>query len=83
MLRGTLALGATGASALAAAGCGSTLGQGFTGGAPEPSRLNFWNPFTGGDGERMLAMQEFFRTTHRSVDLRSATFLWGNPITRS
>lgn len=79
VLRGTLALGATGATALAAAGCGSTVAQGFTGGAPEPDRLNFWNPFTGGDGERMLAMQDVFRTAHRSVDLRSATFLWGNP----
>lgn len=79
VLRGTLALGATGATALAAAGCGSTVAQGFTGGAPEPDRLNFWNPFTGGDGERMLAMQDAFRTAHRSVDLRSATFLWGNP----
>ncbi|MEV8314526.1 extracellular solute-binding protein [Streptomyces sp. NPDC059900] len=79
VLRGGLAVGATGAAALTATGCGSTLAQGFTGGAPSPSRLNFWNPFTGGDGERMLAMQDAYRASHRSVDLKSATFLWGNP----
>ncbi|MEV0096317.1 extracellular solute-binding protein [Streptomyces sp. NPDC050738] len=79
VLRGTAALGVAGATALGAAGCGSTVAQGFTGGAPAPGRLNFWNPFTGGDGERMLAMEKEFRSSHRSVDLRSATFVWGNP----
>ncbi|MWA15710.1 extracellular solute-binding protein [Streptomyces sp. BA2] len=79
VLRGGLALGATGAAALTVGGCGSTIAQGFTGGAPSPSRLNFWNPFTGGDGERMLAMQDAYRAAHRSTELKSATFLWGNP----
>ncbi|MFJ6699383.1 extracellular solute-binding protein [Streptomyces sp. NPDC091272] len=79
VLRGSLAAGAGAATTLTVGGCGSTIAQGFTGAAPAPSRLNFWNPFTGGDGERMLAMQDAYRASHRSTDLKSATFLWGNP----
>ncbi|MDQ0772291.1 multiple sugar transport system substrate-binding protein [Streptomyces aurantiacus] len=79
VLRGTLSLGAVAASAAALGGCDSTFAQGFTGGAPSPSRLNFWNPFTGGDGERLLAMQSVYRARHRATDLKSATFVWGNP----
>ncbi|MFS8198077.1 extracellular solute-binding protein [Streptomyces sp. CWNU-52B] len=79
LLRGTLSLGAAAASAAALSGCDSTLAQGFTGGAPTSSRLNFWNPFTGGDGERLLAMEAAYRAGHRATDLKSATFVWGNP----
>ncbi|WP_235882595.1 ABC transporter substrate-binding protein [Streptomyces apricus] len=79
LLRGTLSLGAAAASAAVLGGCDSTLAQGFTGGAPTASRLNFWNPFTGGDGERLLAMQAAYRSRHRATDLKSATFVWGSP----
>ncbi|MCZ4507860.1 extracellular solute-binding protein, partial [Streptomyces sp. ActVer] len=79
LLRGTLSLGAVAASSVALGGCGSTLAQGFTGGSPAPTRLNFWNPFTGGDGERLLAMEDVYRARHRATDLKSATFVWGSP----
>jgi multiple sugar transport system substrate-binding protein len=79
LLRGTLSLGAVAASSVALGGCGSTLAQGFTGGSPTASRLNFWNPFTGGDGERLLAMEDVYRARHRATDLKSATFVWGSP----
>ncbi|MGW8378267.1 extracellular solute-binding protein [Streptomyces sp. ODS28] len=55
------------------------MAQGFTGAPPAPSRLNFWNPFTGGDGERMRAMEAAYRARHRETELKSATFVWGNP----
>ncbi|MEV6107411.1 extracellular solute-binding protein [Streptomyces sp. NPDC051940] len=79
LLRGAAALGAAGAGSLALAGCGNTIAQGFTGAAPEPRRLNFWNPFTGGDGIRMVAMQEEYRKRHGDTTLKSATFAWGGP----
>ncbi|GAA1501622.1 extracellular solute-binding protein [Streptomyces synnematoformans] len=72
-----LAVGA--AATVARSGCGSTIAQGFTGGEPPADRLNFWNPFTGGDGARMVAMQQEYEKAHPENSLRATTFVWGNP----
>ncbi|GAA5005238.1 extracellular solute-binding protein [Streptomyces siamensis] len=78
LLRAALALGTTAAGATLT-GCGNTLAQGFTGGAPASARLNFWNPFTGGDGARMVAMEKAYGAGHPGTTLKSSTFVWGNP----
>lgn len=74
-------LGAVGSLAAAGAlsGCSSTVGQAFTGAAGPDSLLNFWHPFTGGDGEQLVHMQSAFRKKHRSTDLKSTTMVWGSP----
>ncbi|GAA2672037.1 extracellular solute-binding protein [Streptomyces aculeolatus] len=79
LLRGGAGLAAGAAATAALTGCGSTIAQGFTGGEPPADRLNFWNPFTGGDGERMVAMQELYEKAHPDSTLRATTFVWGNP----
>jgi multiple sugar transport system substrate-binding protein len=79
LLRGTAGLAAGAAATAALSGCGNTIAQGFTGGEPPADRLNFWNPFTGGDGERMVAMQEEYEKAHPENSLRATTFVWGNP----
>jgi len=41
--------------------------------------LRFWNLFGGGDGARLLEMQESFRATHPDIDLNAVTLAWGPP----
>lgn len=79
LLRGALALGAVGAGSAALSGCDNTVAQAFTGAAPGPSRLNFWNPFGGGDGVRMIAMEDAYRKQRPRTSLKAATFGWGTP----
>lgn len=78
LLRAAGALGAT-ASAAALSGCGTVVGQGLTGGSGPASTLNFWNPFTGGDGARMVDMQNTYRKAHPDITLKGTTFVWGVP----
>lgn len=79
LLRAAGALGATVSAGSALSGCGTAIGQGFTGGAGPASQLNFWNPFTGGDGARMVEMERDYRKKHPDVDLKATTFVWGTP----
>ena len=74
-------LGAVGAVAAAGAlsGCSSAVGQAFTGSAGPPSLLNFWHPFTGGDGAQLVAMQRTYRARNPVTDLKSTTLVWGAP----
>ena len=74
-------LGAVGSLAAAGAlsGCSSTVGQAFTGAAGPESLLDFWHPFTGGDGEQLVHMQSAFRKKHPATDLKSTTMVWGSP----
>ncbi|SCK25504.1 carbohydrate ABC transporter substrate-binding protein, CUT1 family (TC 3.A.1.1.-) [Streptomyces sp. WMMB 714] len=74
-------LGAAGGLAAAGAlsGCSSTVGQAFTGSAGPPSLLNFWHPFTGGDGAQLVAMQDRYRKRNPGTDLKSTTMVWGAP----
>jgi multiple sugar transport system substrate-binding protein len=79
LLRGSAALAVSGLAGTGLTACGNTISQGFSGGAPAPGRLNYWNLFTGGDGARMVAMENAYKKTHPDVDLKSTTFVWGNP----
>jgi multiple sugar transport system substrate-binding protein len=78
LLRAAGALGALAATGTLS-GCGSVVGQAFTGSAGPDSLLHFWNPFTGGDGARMQEMEKTFRAAHPAVDLKATTFVWGTP----
>jgi multiple sugar transport system substrate-binding protein len=74
-------LGAVGGLAAAGAlsGCSSTVGQALTGSAGPPSLLNFWHPFTGGDGAQLVEMQRTYRARNPVTDLKSTTLVWGAP----
>lgn len=74
-------LGAVGSLAAAGAlsGCSTTVGQAFTGSAGPSSLLNFWHPFTGGDGAQLVAMQDTYRRRNPGTDLKSTTLVWGAP----
>ncbi|QPP07944.1 extracellular solute-binding protein [Streptomyces bathyalis] len=60
-------------------GCSSPVGQAFTGSAGPASLLNFWHPFTGGDGAQLVTMQSGFRKSSPDVELKSTTLVWGSP----
>ncbi|HEY6739966.1 MAG TPA: extracellular solute-binding protein [Actinopolymorphaceae bacterium] len=68
LLTGIAALG--GASLLA--GCGGSV---FAGG----NRVRYWNLFGGGDGARMLEMEENFRKENPEITLEAVTLSWGAP----
>ncbi|WP_079132678.1 ABC transporter substrate-binding protein [Streptomyces nanshensis] len=74
-------LGAVGSLAATGAlsGCGSVVGQALTGADGPSSLLNFWHPFTGGDGEQLVRMQSTYRRRHPATDLKSTTMVWGAP----
>ncbi|WP_216902512.1 extracellular solute-binding protein [Nocardia alni] len=76
LLRATLGLGAT---AMALSACGSPLTTGLYGAAPPSSTLTYWNLFTGGDGERMTALQKTYQLAHPETHLDAVTLAWGNP----
>jgi multiple sugar transport system substrate-binding protein len=52
--------------------CGSPLDNG------KPS-VTYWNLFGGGDGARMVQMQDDFVQTHPDIDLKAVTLAWGEP----
>jgi multiple sugar transport system substrate-binding protein len=77
--RGFLAGCATVAGALGASSCGWPA-QGFGLAAPAGGVLTYWNLFGGGDGVRMVAMQEAFRRARPDIALDATTLTWGNPF---
>jgi multiple sugar transport system substrate-binding protein len=77
--RSFLAGCASAAGALGASSCGWP-GQGFGLAAPASGVLTYWNLFGGGDGVRMVAMQEAFRRARPDITLEATTLTWGNPF---
>ncbi|TQJ16129.1 carbohydrate ABC transporter substrate-binding protein (CUT1 family) [Kribbella jejuensis] len=72
-------LGGLGVAALGATtGC-SVLGAGVAGTEVAPGTVTYWNLFGGGDGARMLVMEDAYRAGPGSPKLQAATFTWGNP----
>ncbi|WP_129339524.1 extracellular solute-binding protein [Cellulomonas endophytica] len=63
--------GAAGVASVA--GCGSLPGA--SGGVP----LDYWNFFTGGDGERMVGLVDAFRAEAPGVAVTATTLAWGAP----
>ncbi|MGI4894351.1 MAG: extracellular solute-binding protein [Janthinobacterium lividum] len=79
LLRGGLAVGGLGLAATTS-GCGSALSAGLVGSQLAPGTLQFWNLFGGGDGARMIEMEDEYRKQqNRENSLEAATFAWGNP----
>jgi multiple sugar transport system substrate-binding protein len=79
LVRGAAALAAAVAGGGALGGCGTSWGQGFTGGQGPADRIDYWNPFSGGDGQRMTEMVTSYARAHRGLDIRAVTLTWGNP----
>jgi multiple sugar transport system substrate-binding protein len=79
--RSLLSMGVAAAGSWALAGCAtSPLGAGLVGSALNPNQLIFWNLFGGGDGTRMQAMEDGYRSLHGGAgSLQATTFAWGNP----
>ncbi len=71
---GLAALGGIGLSA-----CGSPFASGVAGTGPGHDTLAYWNLLGGGDGVRMVAMQDVYRKAHPGIDLQAVTLAWGNP----
>jgi multiple sugar transport system substrate-binding protein len=60
-------------------GCGTALSAGIAGTELAPGTITYWNLFGGGDGVRMVAMQDAYRKSEGAAKLEAATFSWGNP----
>jgi multiple sugar transport system substrate-binding protein len=60
-------------------GCGSALVAGVAGTGPPGNSLSYWNLFGGGDGVRMLTMQQGYQKQHPGIALSAVTLAWGNP----
>ena len=60
-------------------GCGSALSAGLAGTELAPGTITYWNLFSGGDGGRMIAMEDAYRKSRGAAALQAATFAWGNP----
>ncbi|HET9127773.1 MAG TPA: extracellular solute-binding protein [Propionibacteriaceae bacterium] len=72
------ALGAAATTTLSA--CGSPLAAGLAGGKLAPGTVQYWNLFGGGDGARMVGMEQVYQQNHGGPSsLQAATFAWGNP----
>jgi multiple sugar transport system substrate-binding protein len=74
---GALTLGGMAASGLSA--CGTPLSTGLLGTGEAATSLTFWNLFSGGDGTRMVEMEQSYQRAHRDVSLSPVTLAWGNP----
>lgn len=71
-------LRATLLGALTTTGC-SSVGAGLLNTSPDAGTLSYWNLFGGGDGLRMVQMEDGYRKANPGIELRSVTLAWGNP----
>jgi multiple sugar transport system substrate-binding protein len=78
-LRGAGLAGVAGLGSAALAACGSPVSTGLAGTGPPGNSLTFWNLFSGGDGTRMVAMEQAYQKANPRIDLDSVTLAWGNP----
>jgi multiple sugar transport system substrate-binding protein len=74
LLRGAGLLGLGGL----VSGCG-TLATGVAGIGPPKNTLSYWNLLGGGDGVRMIAMENGYQTQHPGIALNAVVLAWGNP----
>lgn len=79
LLRGGLGAAAGIGVAGGLSACGTAFSAGVAGTELDPGTLTYWNLFGGGDGVRMVAMQDAYRKTPDAARLEAATFSWGNP----
>jgi multiple sugar transport system substrate-binding protein len=79
-LRGGLAVAGIGLGGSALAGCsGDSVASGLTVSRKEENSIDFWNLFGGGDGERMIEMEDNYRSDNPAIDLSAVTLAWGDP----
>ncbi|MBO0794001.1 MAG: extracellular solute-binding protein, partial [Ktedonobacteraceae bacterium] len=73
-LERTLALGISSGAALTLLNaCGAVSGNSFG------TQVTYWNLFGGGDGVRMVQMQDSFVHSHPALGLEAITLAWGEP----
>jgi multiple sugar transport system substrate-binding protein len=60
-------------------GCGSALAAGVAGIGPAQNTLSYWNLLGGGDGVRMVAMENVYEKQHPNIALNAVVLAWGNP----
>ena len=60
-------------------GCGSALAAGVAGIGPSKNTLSYWNLLGGGDGVRMIAMEDAYQKAHPGIALNAVVLAWGNP----
>src|SRR5262245_55089303 len=78
-LRGAAGIAGLGAAgALSGCGSGSAL-AGLSVSHRQVGSLDYWNLFGGGDGVRMIDMEDGFRKKFPKVGLNAVTLAWGNP----
>jgi multiple sugar transport system substrate-binding protein len=71
-LERSLALGVSSTAALTLLeACGSVGSSG--------AGVTYWNLFGGGDGARMITMENDFMKSHPNIGLQSVTLAWGDP----
>src|ERR1700730_2441622 len=63
----------------AGAGAALTLLDACDMGTRSTTGLTYWNLFGGGDGVRMVQMENDFSKSHPNVQLESVTLAWGAP----
>ncbi len=60
-------------------GCGSAVATGVAGIGPAKNTLSYWNLLGGGDGVRMIAMEDVYQKAHPGTALNAVVLAWGNP----
>lgn len=75
LLRGAGLLGLGGL----VSGCGSAFAAGVAGVGPPKNTLSYWNLLGGGDGVRMIAMENAYQAHHPNLALNAVVLAWGNP----
>jgi multiple sugar transport system substrate-binding protein len=79
LLRAGGLAGLAGAAGIGLTGCGSALASGIAGTGTAASSLSYWTLLGGGDGGRMVTMEEAYQKANPKVDLSAVTLAWGNP----
>jgi multiple sugar transport system substrate-binding protein len=74
---GVAALGGAGVAGLA--GCSTPVGAGLANTRLDPGTVDYWNLFGGGDGVRMLQMEDGYRKANAGTKLQAVTLAWGDP----
>ena len=71
-LQSAAMLGLAGLAGSALASCGSL-------GSSNSNAITFWNLFGGGDGARMIEMEQAFQQLHPTSPFNAVTLAWGSP----
>ncbi len=58
---------------------GGSLASCGTPGSSSSSSITFWNLFGGGDGARMIDMEQAFQQLNPSSNFKAITLAWGSP----